>query len=273
MKSGFGEPLDSFLCSTGTVLWNWHCSGNPAGFLTCLSPTPHTHAFKCNDTHRHIWNQTHAHTKHTKNDRHTGDTQLGSHTLAGGLQTHRSDHSHTHTHTPCSANLCHTALPVPSSQWQREKKLKNTLLTLVLGCHLTYTECISNSWEYLVSACSILRLHAHTQAAISGHWKPAFSSKVKLRWTFIAFKNLSCRESKAVGSGSDQCAWFLSAWEGQILVFMQESSLAEPNKNFVEFSSVTNRDNTNYTTQASCFILSLSQTPFLLTYKKKKHHE
>lgn len=195
-------------------------------------------------THMKPDRRAHAHTKHKKWQRHTGDTQL-AYTLAGGLQTHRSDHSH----TPCSANLCHTALPVPSSQ--REKNWKNTLLTLVLGCHLTYTECISNSWEYLVSACSILRLHAHPGSHFRLLKACTLEQSQAKRWTFKAFKNSSCRESKAVGSGGDRCGWFMSAWEGQILVFTPVSSVAEPNKNFVEFSSATNHNYVNDTTQSS----------------------
>lgn len=238
-----------------------------------LSYTTHTRFQVQWHTQAHMKPDTraHAHTKHTKNDRHTGDTQLGSHTLAGGLQTHRSDHSHTHTHPALPTSV--TLLFLYRALSGRGKKNWKT------PCWLWFSGVTSPTQNVLVTPESTLCQPVpfwdctHTQAAISGHWKPAFSGKVKLRWTFIAFKNMSCRESKAVGSGGDRCAWFLSAWEGQILVFMQESSLAEPNKNFVEFSSVTNRDNTNDTTQASCFILSLSQTPFLLTYKKKKHHE
>lgn len=271
MKSGFGEPLDSFLCSTGTVLWKWYCSGNPAGFLTCLSPTPHTHAFKCNDTHRHIWNQTHTHMR-TQNTQKMTDTQV-THSLVltpwleACRRTGLTTHTHTHTHPALPTSV--TLLFLYRALSGRGKKNWKT------PCWLLFSGVTSPTQNVLVTPESTLCQPVpfwdctHTQAAISGRWKPAFSSKVKPRWTFIAFKNLSCRESKAVGSGGDRCAWFLSAWEAQILVFMQESSLAEPNKNFVEFSSVTNRDNTNDTTQASCFILSLSQTPFLLTYKKR----
>ncbi len=177
MKSGFGESLDCFLCSTGTVLWNWRCSGNPAGFFTCLSPTPHTHVFKCNDTHRHIWNQTHAHMRTQnarKNDRHTGDTQLGSHTLAGGLQTHRSDYSHTRTHPALPTSV--TLLFLYRALSGRGKKTWKT------PCWLWFSGVTSPTQNVLVTPESTLCQPVpfwdcmHTQAAISGRWKPAFSS-------------------------------------------------------------------------------------------------
>lgn len=124
-----------------------------------VSLLPHTHTHT--GTYETRRTRICAHKTHKKNDTDTQVTR--SLLLTPWLEACRRTGLTTHTLTPCSANLCHTALPVLRSQWLRKKKtkLKNTLLTLVLGCHLTYTECISNSWEYLVSACSILRLHAH----------------------------------------------------------------------------------------------------------------
>lgn len=122
------------------------------------------------------------------------------------LSTHKTFRWHTAwfshleacRHTGLTART-HPALPASLTVlflcWAlsvRGKKLKNTLLTLVLGCHLTYTECISNSWEHLVSARSILRPHAHP----GSHFRRLkecilpISDKVRQSsWTLRAFQH------------------------------------------------------------------------------------
>lgn len=265
MKSGFGYlPLlftilihliyhpDSYLnllCSTGNAL---NC-GAAVEILQASSRVSLLHhslssAMTHTQTHMKPDRRAHAHIKHTKKwQSNTGDRQLASYTLAGGLQTHRSDHSH----TPCSANLCHTALPVQSSQWQREKKneekkKKNTLLTLVLGCHLTYTECISNSWVPCVSLFhfEIARTPRQPfQVAESLHSR-AKSSRDELskHSRTRAVESLELSDPAETGV-PDSCQ------PGKVRFWFSHQKVAEPNKKlWGKFSSVTNHNYVNDTT-------------------------
>jgi len=168
-----------------TVVLQWK-----SGRLPHVSLSYTTHAFKCNDTHT----QTHmkpdrcalAHTK--KWQRHTGNIQLAClHPDWRLADTPVWPLTHTLLCQPLSHCSSCTELSVAEG-----KKLKNTLLTLVLGCHLTYTECISNSWEYLVSACSILRQHAHPGSHFRLLKACILDQSQAERWTFKAFKNSSC---------------------------------------------------------------------------------
>lgn len=136
-----------------------------------------THAFKCNDTHTQTYMKpAHAHTKHTKNDK---DTQVTHSLLTPWLEACRRTGLTTHTHPALPTSV--TLLFLYRAHSGRGKKNWKT------PCWLWFSGVTSPTQNVLVTPESTLCQPVpfwdctHTQAAISGCWKPAFSSKVKPR--------------------------------------------------------------------------------------------
>lgn len=164
-------------CGSSKTL-KWKSCNSPHMYNTHFQERWHTHAHLKPDrnAHAYITQMLAKKTRHRQVTYSTGDALLGSHTLARGLQTHRSDRSY--KHTPFSASLSHRSLPVLSSQCQRKKKKTH--------CWLWFSGVTSPTQNVLVTPESTLCQpvpfwdHTHTQAAISGCWNSAFFlSRVK----------------------------------------------------------------------------------------------
>lgn len=154
MKSTISHP-DSYLnllCSTGNAL---HC-GAAVEILQASSRVSLLHhmlssAMTHTQTHMKPDRRAHAHIKHTKKMTKTHRWHTAFFLHPGWRLADAPVWPLTHTLLCQPLSNCSSCIERSVAEGKKLKKKKNTLLTLVLGCHLTYTECISNSWVPCVS--------------------------------------------------------------------------------------------------------------------------